>query len=110
MRKFVVLSASVLSLAVMAVPGFCEAKKADKVDGKAKFDQHCAVCHPKGGNIIKADKPLGKKSMASRGIKTEKDVVNKMRNPGPGMNKFDAKTLPDNEATAIAKYILATFK
>jgi cytochrome c6 len=110
MKKLVVVSVTVVSLAVMAVPGFCEAKKADKVDGKAKFDQHCAVCHPKGGNIIKSDKPLSKKSLAAHGIKSEKDIVAKMRNPGPSMTKFDAKTVPEAEATAIAKYILATFK
>ena len=110
MKKVLVVAVSVLSLTVMAAPGFCETKKGAKIDGKAKFDQFCAVCHPKGGNIMKADKTLSKKSMAAHGIKTEKDVVAKMRNPGPGMSKFDAKTLPDNEATAVAKYILATFK
>jgi len=33
-----------------------------------------------------------------------------MRSPGPGMTKFDAKTIPDKEAKAIADYILRTFK
>jgi cytochrome c6 len=33
-----------------------------------------------------------------------------MRNPGPGMNKFDEKTIPDKEAKMIADYILKTFK
>ncbi len=110
MKKALVVALSALSLTVMAAPGMCEAKKADKIDGKAKFDQFCAVCHPKGGNIIKADKTLSRKSMAAHGIKTDKDVVAKMRNPGPGMSRFDAKTLPEAEAAAVAKYILATFK
>jgi cytochrome c6 len=110
MKKFVVVSVSVLSLALMAAPGFCAAKKAEKIDAKAKFDQHCAACHPKGGNIIKPDKTLSKKSLAAHGVKSEKDIVAKMRNPGPGMTKFDAKAVPDAEANAIAKYIMATFK
>lgn len=110
MKKFVVAAVSVLSMSVIAAPAFCEAKKADKVDGKAKFEQMCAACHPKGGNVMKPEKSLGKKSLASRGIKTEKDVVAKIRKPGPGMTAFDAKTLPENEANAVAKYILATFK
>lgn len=110
MKKIFVVTVAMLSMSVMVAPGFAETKKADKVDGKAKFDQLCAVCHPKGGNIVNAQKTLGKKSMAAHGVKTEKDVVAKMRNPGPGMTKFDAKTLPDNEANAVAKYILTTFK
>ena len=110
MKKTLVVTVAMLSLSMIAVPGFCETKKADKVDGKAKYEQHCAACHPKGGNIVKPDKTLGKKSLAAHGIRSEKDIVAKMRNPGPGMNKFDAKTVPDQEATAIAKYILTTFK
>lgn len=110
MKKLVIVSVSVLSLAVMAAPGICAAKKAEKIDAKAKFDQHCVACHPKGGNIIRPDKTLSKKSLETHGIKTEKDIVAKMRNPGAGMTKFDAKAVPEAEATAIAKYILATFK
>ena len=110
MKKIHIVTAAMLSMSVMAAPGFCETKKAEKIDGKAKFEQHCASCHPKGGNIVNAQKGLNKKALAANGIKSEKDIVAKMRNPGPGMTKFDAKAVPDTEATAIAKYILTTFK
>jgi cytochrome c6 len=33
-----------------------------------------------------------------------------MRNPGPGMNAFDQKTISDAKAKDIATYILKTFK
>jgi cytochrome c6 len=33
-----------------------------------------------------------------------------MRNPGPGMTKFDEKIISTKEAQAIAEYILKTFK
>jgi len=33
-----------------------------------------------------------------------------MRNPGPGMTKFDEKTIPEETAKAIAEYILETFR
>jgi cytochrome c6 len=33
-----------------------------------------------------------------------------MRNPGPGMTKFEASTIPDKDAMEIARYILKTFK
>jgi len=110
MKKIMVATLAMLSLSVFAAPGFCDTKKGEKIDAKKEFEEHCAVCHPKGGNIVNAQKTLSKKSLAAHGVKTEKDIVAKMRNPGPGMNKFDEKTVSDKEATAIAKYILATFK
>ena len=85
-------------------------KKGEKLDAKKEFEEHCASCHPKGGNIVNAKKPLDKKSLAANGIKTPKDIIAKMRNPGPGMTKFDEKAVPDVEAKAIAGYILKTFK
>jgi cytochrome c6 len=33
-----------------------------------------------------------------------------MRKPGPGMNTFDVKTIPDKDAKEIAEYIMKTFK
>ena len=78
--------------------------------GEQAFMKNCAVCHPNGGNIINPEDTLGKKVMATKGIRTFADIIGKMRNPGPGMTQFDAKTIPDNEAKAIAEYILKTFK
>jgi cytochrome c6 len=110
MKKVFIATVAVLSMSVMVAPGFADMKKGGKVDGKAEFDKHCASCHPKGGNIINAQKGLTKKALTANGVKTEKDIVAKMRNPGPGMTKFDAKAVPDVEANAIAKYITTTFK
>ena len=110
MKKAFIVTAAMLSLSVFATPGFCDMKKGGKIDAKHEFEEHCAACHPKGGNIVNAAKPLNKKSLASHGIKTEKDIIAKMRNPGPGMTKFDEKAVPNVEAKAIAGYILKTFK
>lgn len=104
MKKVFVVSAAMLSLTAFVAPGFAEES------AKAEFEKHCAACHPKGGNIMKADKTLSKQALAANGIKTDKDIIAKMRNPGPGMTKFDEKTLPQKEAKAIANYILKTFK
>ena len=110
MKKTLVVTVALLSLSMFATPGFSDTKKGEKVDGKKEFEEHCAACHPGGKNIVNAKKPLGKASLASHGVKSSKDVVAKMRNPGPGMTKFDAKAVSDAEATAIADYILKTFK
>ena len=78
--------------------------------GEVEFKQHCAVCHPDGGNIINPQKTLHRKNLKASNIKTPEDIIAKMRNPGPGMTKFDEKTIPDEEARKIAEYILETFK
>ena len=78
--------------------------------GEELFKDNCAACHPDGGNIINPADTLHKKDREANGIKTTKDIVQKMRHPGPGMTKFDEKMIPDKDATAIAEYILKTFQ
>jgi cytochrome c6 len=78
-------------------------------NGKALFEANCAVCHKNGGNIINPQKTLSRKDREDNGVKSAGDIVKKMRNPGPGMTKFDEKTLPDKDAKAIAEYIEHTF-
>jgi cytochrome c6 len=82
---------------------------ASKHAGEAKFKEQCAVCHPDGGNIINPNKTLHKRDRMANNIKTENDIIHKMRNPGPGMTKFDAKSLSEDNAHEIAAYILKTF-
>lgn len=83
-----------------------EAKNA----GEVKFKQHCAVCHPDGGNIVNSKKTLHKKDRDANNVKTEADILKLVRKPGPGMTPFDVKTLSDKDAGEIAKYIIKTFK
>ena len=105
--KIVVLAVSV-GLAIPAA-GLYAAEKKD-TQGAKLFQEHCAVCHPKGGNIIKPALTLHKKDMDAHGVKTADDIVGKMRNPGPGMTRFDAKMISDKDAKAIAQYVLTAFK
>lgn len=78
-------------------------------DGQALFQQHCAVCHPGGGNIINPLKALDGDTLAANGIETVGDIVDNMRQPGPGMTRFDKEMLSDREAGRIAEYILQTY-
>jgi len=103
---------SLVTATLVTVGAFAISAQADmggKVNAKAEFERHCAVCHPGGTNIINKQMPLNKAALKKNGIKSWKDIVGKMRNPGPGMTKFDTKTIPDQEAKAIAEYILKTF-
>ncbi len=85
------------------------AKEAGKT-GEALFKENCSPCHPDGGNIVNPSFTLHKKDREAHGVKTSKDIVGKMRNPGPGMTKFDKNTISDKDAEAIADYIMKTFK
>jgi len=89
---------------------FADHEKGGKIDGKKEFDEHCAVCHANGGNIVNPKFTLHKKDREANGVKSVKDIIAKIRKPGPGMTEFDTKTVSDKEATAIAKYIIKTFK
>lgn len=108
MNKRVVVSVALLALSAFATTGMAEEKKG--ATGEELFKLHCAACHPDGGNIVNPKETLGKADREKHGVKTAKDIVGKMRKPGPGMTKFDAKTLPDKDAKAIADYIVKTFK
>jgi cytochrome c6 len=110
MKKGLIVTVAMLAVCLFATTGLADTKKGSKIDGAKEFKEHCAVCHPNGGNIINPKKPLDKKSLAANNIKTAKDIIAKMRNPGPGMTKFDAKDISNKEAKAIADYILKTFK
>lgn len=78
--------------------------------GEALFKQHCAVCHPDGSNIMNPKKTLHKKDRDANNVRTESDIVKIMRNPGPGMTKFDGKMISDAEAKEIASYVMKVFK
>lgn len=86
------------------------APETDAKSGEALFKKHCAACHPQGGNIINPQKTLKRQSRETNGIKTAEDLISNMRNPGPGMTKFDETVLPEQDAKAIAEYVLEAFK
>ncbi len=104
----IVVPAIAVGLALPSA-GLRAAEKSDP-KGAALYQKHCVVCHPDGGNIINPAFTLKKKDRDAHGVKTAKDIVAKMRKPGPGMTAFDAKTISDKDAKEIAEYILKTFK
>ena len=105
-----VLLASAIALLVIVFLSRMPAQAAKASPGEEAFVKNCAVCHSSGGNIINPAKPINKKALEAKGIRKPADIVRQMRNPGPGMTRFDEKTIPDKEAKAIAEYILRTFK
>jgi len=106
MKKGLVATVTMLALCALAASSFADTKK---IDGAKEFKEHCAVCHPDGGNVVNPKKTLKKADREANGIKNTKDIVKNMRNPGRGMTKFDKKTISDKDAKAIAEYVLKTF-
>jgi cytochrome c6 len=80
------------------------------VTGEQLFTQFCAACHPDGGNIINPKKTLHAAVLADNRIKTSDDLLKILRNPGPGMRKFEPATISDNDAKLIYEYVAATFR
>ncbi|MBA4371728.1 MAG: cytochrome C [Thermodesulfovibrio sp.] len=105
-KSIIFLSVCVLLMMSAAA----RAGESQKISGENAFKEHCAACHPDGGNIVNPQKTLHKKDREANKVKTAADIIGKMRNPGPGMSQFDKKTVSDEEAGAIANYILKTFK
>ena len=110
MKKRLIATVALLTLGLFATAGFADTKKGGKIDGKKEFEEHCVVCHLNGGNTITPSKTLSKKDREANGVKSAKDIIAKIRKPGPGMTPFDKKAVSDTEAKAIAEYILKTFK
>lgn len=109
MKKIFFVCAAIFGIAVFYIAAPVQAAEGASIGEKA-FLKNCAVCHPKGGNIIEPGDTLDAKTLKKNGIRTAADIVAKMRHPGPGMTKFDEKAIPNAEAKAIAEYILKTFK
>lgn len=78
--------------------------------GEGLFMKHCSKCHPSGGNVVTVTKSLNPQDRGANNVKTEKDIIRLMRNPGPGMVKFGKEVISEKDAKAIAEYILKTFK
>lgn len=77
--------------------------------GASLFQQHCAVCHPGGSNIITPAKGLDRRTLQENGINSVNDIVEIMRNPGPGMTVFGPELLSDKQAKQVAEHILSTY-
>jgi cytochrome c6 len=108
MKKMIVLLVSAFAVCCVGVVAFAE--KASKDNGEAEFKEHCAICHPEGGNLINPKKTLHKKDREANKIRNEADIIKILRKPGPGMTPFDEKTISDSEAREVAKYIFKAFK
>ena len=108
MRKCVITTVCMLAVTGLASTGF--AAEAKVSTGEELFKKHCAACHANGGNTVNPKKTLARKDLVTNGVKAAQDVIRNMRNPGPGMTRFDEKAIPAKDAKAIGDYVIKTFK
>lgn len=86
-----------------------QGEAAKVVDGKTIFDRYCASCHKGGGNVVNPVKTLSRSDREANGINSPGDIVKIIRNPGPGMPKFDQGAISDDEAKVLAEYVFSNF-
>jgi cytochrome c6 len=110
MNRAVMAGMVMLLASPWVAAGRADTGKPVVVSGMGAFEEHCAECHPQGGNIANPLKTLGRKDREANGVGSAADIVAKMRNPGPGMTRFDETALSAAEAGAIAEYVLKTFR
>lgn len=110
MKKSLIISVAVLAICLQISAASAGEQSDTACPGEKYFTQQCAVCHPQGGNIINPQKSLSKKVLAANNIKTEEDIIKIIRNGAPGMTKFDANAIADEDVKMIARYILSSFK
>jgi len=108
MKKIFTTVLTAAALFSFAAAGFAK-EETKSASGEELFKTHCAACHPDGGNIVNPQKTLHKKDRQTNNINKPQDIINKMRNPGPGMTQFDKPTISDKDAKKIAEYIIKTF-
>lgn len=78
--------------------------------GEALFRQNCSACHPEGGNVSDPARSLHRAALRAHHIHTADDIIHIMRHPISRMIRFDRSALSDEDARAIAEYVLTTFK
>lgn len=99
-------------VATLLVAGFPSASvlHGAVMSGEALFREYCSACHAKGGNIINPQKTLFRIDRDAGGVRKPQDIVRKMRNPGPGMSRYDKSMISDEDALKIGEYIVRTFR
>lgn len=107
MLRIVFVSIIALSI-ILSISALTEAQK--KLTGKEMFVKYCSGCHHDGGNRLNPAKTLSKKDREANNVKTAQDIINLMRNPGTGMQRFTEQDISDQDAKKIAEYIMKTFK
>jgi uncharacterized membrane protein len=70
--------------------------------GERLFQAKCSVCHPRGGNVIKPDKPL----INAPAIKELKTFVVLIRRPVAPMPAFGPSDISDQQADELYRYIV----
>jgi len=77
--------------------------------GEQLYKQYCASCHPDGGNVSDPKNNLRKSTLKAKRINKPEDIIVIMRKPVSRMITFDASTISDEDARAIAEYVLEAF-
>ncbi len=74
-------------------------------DGVVLFENYCAGCHPKGGNIIRRRKTLKQKSLERDGYGALEPLINLIDQGQNNMPGF-ADQLNNTQVETVAQFVL----
>ena len=97
-------------IALCLLPAACGQRSSPDARAENLFKLHCQSCHPDGKNVINPAKTLYGADLKKNNIAAPEDIVRVIRAAPRGMTSFDEKTLSDNDARMLARYVLATFR
>lgn len=104
-----VIRKCLLTTLFIAAPGASASALDPTNHGETLFKRFCSGCHYNGGNSINPNKPLHRIYREANGLKTGPDLIDKIRRGGRGMPQYPPNRIPEEDARAIAEYILTTF-
>jgi cytochrome c6 len=83
--------------------------KTETQRGEQLYKHYCASCHPDGGNVSDPKNNLRKSTLKAKRITKPEDIIKIMRKPVSRMISFDESVLSNEDARAIAEYVLEAF-
>jgi len=80
--------------------------KPTELAGEKTYNAYCAGCHPRGGNVVKPDKPL----RSAPQLTSFEAFLTLLRGPVAPMPSFSDKQISDGEARNLYDYITNVLK
>lgn len=95
----------ILILLFMFLLNFNSIALADELNATKLFENNCAGCHPKGGNIIRRGKTLKLKDLKKFKMDSLSSVTNIVTNGKGNMSAYKER-LSELEIEAVSSYVL----
>lgn len=93
-----------LSWLIAPSPAWADSASIPTASGTALFEQHCAGCHPQGGNIIRRGKSLKARALRRYHLLDEAALADVIAQGQGIMSGYDDRLSP-SEIQTLARYV-----